>query len=77
MWQSFALDGARGIGLILAVAAIGFGLASLGRHTAMALGAAIGVFVISEIGLRIALPADAGAVPGPVLPVDLGDRLVR
>jgi hypothetical protein len=56
VWQSFALDGARGIGLILVVAAIGFGLASLGRHTAMALGAATGVFVISEIGLRIALP---------------------
>ncbi len=56
VWQSFALDGARGIGLILLVAAVGFGLASLGRHTAMALGAATGLFVISEIGLRIALP---------------------
>ena len=56
VWQSFALAGARGVGLVLAVAAIGFGLASLGRHTAMALGAATGVVVVSEIGLRIALP---------------------
>ncbi|GAA4730624.1 ABC transporter permease subunit [Phytohabitans rumicis] len=54
-WESFALSGARGAGLVLAVAAIGFGLASVGRHTAMALGVAVGVGVISEIGLRIAL----------------------
>ncbi|MCW6004947.1 ABC transporter permease [Micromonospora sp. CPCC 205371] len=54
-WESFAISGARGIGLVLAVAAVAYGLASLGRHTAMALGAAIGVGVISEIGLRIAL----------------------
>jgi hypothetical protein len=56
VWQSLALDGARGVGLVLALAAIGFGLASFGRHTAMALGVATGVFVLSEIGLRIALP---------------------
>lgn len=55
VWESLALSGARGAGLVLAVAAVGFGLASLGRHTAMALGAAVGVSVISEIGLRIAL----------------------
>lgn len=54
-WESFAISGARGIGLVLAVAAIAYGLASLGRHTAMALGVAIGAGVISEIGLRIAL----------------------
>jgi hypothetical protein len=54
-WRSFALDGARGLGLVLAVIAIGFGLASVGRHTAMALGAAVGVGVISEVGLRVAL----------------------
>lgn len=54
-WESFAISGARGIGLVLAVAAIAYGLASVGRHTAMALGVAMGVGVISEIGLRIAL----------------------
>ncbi|MEH1125710.1 ABC transporter permease subunit [Micromonospora sp. CPCC 206061] len=54
-WESFAISGARGIGLVLAVGAIAYGLASVGRHTAMALGVAIGVGVVSEIGLRIAL----------------------
>ncbi|HET6213899.1 MAG TPA: ABC transporter permease subunit [Micromonosporaceae bacterium] len=54
-WRSFAIDGARGVGLALAFAAIGFGLASLGRHTAMALGAAVGAVVVGEIGVRIAL----------------------
>jgi len=55
VWQSFALTGARGATLVLLAAAIGFGLASLGRHTAMALGVGIGGIVVSEIGLRIAL----------------------
>ena len=32
--------------------AVGFGLASLGRHTAMALGAAIGLVVVFQFGLR-------------------------
>jgi hypothetical protein len=54
-WESFGLTGARGLGIVLALTAIGFCLASFGRHTAMALGAAIGVAVIGEIGLRIAL----------------------
>ncbi|MDQ7906619.1 ABC transporter permease subunit [Phytohabitans sp. ZYX-F-186] len=54
-WESFALSGARGAGLVLAVTAVAFGLASVGRHTAMALGVAIGVGVVSEIGMRIAL----------------------
>lgn len=66
-WQSFALDGARGLGLVLATAAVAFGLASVGRHTAMALGAAVAVAVISEIGIRIATAA-AG--------VQFGDRFV-
>ncbi|MFB9239817.1 ABC transporter permease subunit [Plantactinospora siamensis] len=55
VWQSFALSGARGVALVLAVAVVAFGLASIGRHTAMALGAAVAVGVVSEIGLRIAL----------------------
>lgn len=55
VWESLALTGARGVGLVLAVTAVAFGLASAGRHTAMALGVAIGLGVISEIGMRIAL----------------------
>ncbi|ASW56969.1 ABC transporter permease subunit [Plantactinospora sp. KBS50] len=55
LWQSLGLTGARGLGLVLAVAVIAFGLASIGRHTAMALGVAVAVGVLSEIGLRTVL----------------------
>jgi ABC-type transport system involved in multi-copper enzyme maturation permease subunit len=55
VWQSFALTGLRGLGLVLAVGAIGFALASLGRHTAMAFGVAIGVVVIFQFGLGTVL----------------------
>jgi hypothetical protein len=55
VWRSFALTGARGVGLALALAVVGFGLATIGRHTAMALGVAIGAVVAGEIGLRITL----------------------
>jgi hypothetical protein len=54
-WQSFGLMGVRGIAMILAFTALGFGLASLGRHTALALGVAIGVVVVGQIGLAIVL----------------------
>ncbi|GAB2962365.1 hypothetical protein GCM10027280_59040 [Micromonospora polyrhachis] len=67
VWESFAISGVRGLGLVLAVGAIAFGLASLGRHTAMALGVAVGVGVVSEIGLRIALQ---------IAGVRFGDRYV-
>lgn len=54
-WQSFALTGLRGVVLALVVAALGFGLASLGRHTAMALGGVIGVTVVGQFGLAVLL----------------------
>lgn len=54
-WQSFALTGLRGLVLALITAAIGFALASLGRHTAMALGGAIAVMVVGQFGLGILL----------------------
>jgi len=66
-WQSFALDGARGLGLVLAVAGVAFGLASIGRHTAMALGAGLAVGVVSEIGIRIVMA---------IIGVPFGDRFV-
>ena len=51
-WQSFAPDrSCAALGLILAAGAVGFGLASLGRHTALALGAAVGVIVVFQFGL--------------------------
>ncbi|MEH0982831.1 ABC transporter permease subunit [Micromonospora sp. CPCC 205556] len=55
VWQSAGLSGLRAVGLILAFGAVAFALASLGRHTAMALGVAVGLGVVSEIGLRIAI----------------------
>jgi ABC-type transport system involved in multi-copper enzyme maturation permease subunit len=55
VWQSFALTGLRGLGLVVIAGVIGFGLASIGRHTALALGAAVGVGVVGQIGVGIAL----------------------
>ncbi|HEX2774094.1 MAG TPA: ABC transporter permease, partial [Micromonosporaceae bacterium] len=55
VWESFGLTGLRGLALVLAAGAIGFGLASLGRHTALALGGALGVAVVGQFGLGILL----------------------
>ncbi|GIJ45651.1 hypothetical protein Val02_25370 [Virgisporangium aliadipatigenens] len=52
---SLGLDTARALGLALAAAAIGFALASLGRHTAMAMGVAVGYLLVIEVGLNIVL----------------------
>ncbi|HCT77642.1 MAG TPA: ABC transporter permease [Micromonosporaceae bacterium] len=60
-WQSFGLSGLRGVAMILAFTAIGFGLASIGRHTALALGVAIAVVIVGQIGLSIVL--DLANVP--------------
>jgi ABC-type transport system involved in multi-copper enzyme maturation permease subunit len=54
-WQSFALMEVRALALVLVVGAVGFGLASLGRHTAMALGVAIGVVIVFQFGLGVVL----------------------
>ncbi len=54
-WQSFALTGLRGMALVLVGATLGFALASLGRHTAMALGGAIAVMVVGQFGLAVLL----------------------
>jgi ABC-2 type transport system permease protein len=50
-WQSFALTELRGLTLILVAGAVGFGLASLGRNTALALGAVVGAIVVFQFGL--------------------------
>ncbi|GIG01699.1 ABC transporter permease subunit [Catellatospora citrea] len=55
VWQSFGLSALRGLALILAFAVLGFGLASIGRHTGLALGVALGVVIVGQIGLRIVL----------------------
>ncbi|MGA3523623.1 ABC transporter permease subunit [Melissospora conviva] len=50
-WTSTGLTGLRTVGLILAAAVVAFGLASLGRHTALALGGLVGIFVINEVAV--------------------------
>jgi ABC-type transport system involved in multi-copper enzyme maturation permease subunit len=54
-WQSTGLTGLRALGLVVVAAVLGFGLASLGRHTAMALGAAVGVVVVVQFAVGIVL----------------------
>jgi hypothetical protein len=54
-WQSLGLTGLRGLGMVLVAGVIGFGLASIGRHTAAALGVAIGVIVVFQFGLAVVL----------------------
>lgn len=55
VWQSFGLTGLRGLGLVLAAGVIGFALASIGRHTALAMGTGVGVAVVGLVGVAIAL----------------------
>ncbi len=68
-WQSIGLMELRSLALVLVAGALGFGLASLGRHTAMALGAAIGLIVVFQFGLGVVLQlagvkfADAYLIP--------------
>jgi len=52
-WQSTALLGVRALVLAMGAAALGFAIASLGRHTAMALGVGIGYAVVWELGTLI------------------------
>jgi ABC-2 type transport system permease protein len=52
-WQSFGLSGLRGLALVLLAGTVGFGLASIGRHTAMAMGSAIAAFVVGVAGVGI------------------------
>ncbi|HEY8474570.1 MAG TPA: ABC transporter permease subunit [Natronosporangium sp.] len=52
-WQSFGLAGLRGLALVLFAGVLGFALASIGRHTALAMGAAIVAFVVGVAGVGI------------------------
>ncbi|UQU65338.1 ABC transporter permease [Couchioplanes caeruleus] len=54
-WQSILLMELRGLVIVLAAGALGFGLASIGRHTAVAMGVAIGVVVVLQAGLGTVL----------------------
>ncbi|WP_018351156.1 ABC transporter permease subunit [Longispora albida] len=53
--QSAGLTGLRALLLVLGASLLGFAVASLGRRTAAALGAALGLALIGEVGARIVL----------------------
>jgi hypothetical protein len=55
VWQSFGLTGLRGLAVVLVAGIIGFALASLGRHTALALGGALGIMVVGQFGLGMVM----------------------
>jgi hypothetical protein len=50
-WQSFGLTGLRVLALMLVAGTVGFAVASLGRHTAAALGTAIAAFAVGVGGV--------------------------
>ncbi|BCB87416.1 ABC transporter permease subunit [Phytohabitans suffuscus] len=52
-WRDLVLSVTRGLGLVLFAAAIGFGAATLGRHTAAALGLIATYAIVWEVGARI------------------------
>lgn len=52
-WRDIVLTVVRGLGLIAFATAIGFGAATLGRHTAAALGLIATYAIVWEIGARI------------------------
>jgi ABC-2 type transport system permease protein len=54
-WRWMGLTSGRGLALILGVTALGFSIATLGRHTAAALGAVAAYLIVWEIGARIVL----------------------
>jgi hypothetical protein len=61
--QSLLLTDARAVGLALAAAVLGFGIASLGRHTSAALGAAIGYLIVVEAGVRLVFTVASAGRP--------------
>jgi len=57
VWRSIALTESRGIALVLVTTAVGFTLASIGRHTAIAFGVTAGVLIVLQIGVAFLLNA--------------------
>jgi ABC-2 type transport system permease protein len=62
-WGDLALTVARGLGLVLFAVAIGFGAATIGRHTAAALGLIATYAIVWEVGARIVLEVVESARP--------------
>lgn len=62
-WQSLGLTGVRALTLALVTTTVGFALASVGRHTATALGVGVGYLIVGQIGLPIVLSLTEVAKP--------------
>ncbi len=54
-WGSLGATYGRGLGLVLLAGALGFAIATLGRHTSAALGAVAAYLVVWELGARLVL----------------------
>nr|WP_296066420.1 ABC transporter permease subunit [uncultured Actinoplanes sp.] len=54
-WQSISLTELRALAVVGVGGVLGFGLASIGRHTAMALGAVVAVVIVLQFGLGTVL----------------------
>ncbi|MDG4808216.1 ABC transporter permease subunit [Micromonospora sp. WMMD1120] len=62
-WRSLGAVHGRGLVLVLMASAVGFAIATLGRHTAAALGAAAAYAVLWELGGRLVLEIVDAARP--------------
>jgi ABC-2 type transport system permease protein len=54
-WQSVTLGGVRAVALILFAGVLGFALASIGRHTGVALGVAVTIVLVGQFGVAFVL----------------------
>ncbi|MFG1778582.1 ABC transporter permease subunit [Micromonospora sp. NPDC049048] len=54
-WGSLGVTWGRGLLLVLVLTAIGFAVATLGRHTSAALGTVAGYLVVWELGARLVM----------------------
>ncbi len=63
-WGDIGLLVARGIGLALVAGLISFAIATVGRHTAAALGALLGYVIVWEGGARLMMEIVSGPVGG-------------
>jgi ABC-2 type transport system permease protein len=62
-WGSLGLTTLRALVLVLAASAVGFALASLGRHTAAALGIGVGYALVAELGALLLLDLTGSYFP--------------
>ena len=63
--QSLALGGARAVALGVLAGIIGFAVASLGRHTAAALGVVVGYAIVWELGFRLVANSASSGIERP------------